>query len=318
MANNDTFQQYLITRWVPSLYRDGNYPGLTNLLQFMARFMDELVRDIDTLPYTESVFDVPPLLLPFLAELIDAQLDTSRSYKEQLLELRKTVNLYKIRGIPYSFYHVLKYAGATYYGIIQTVNELIYLDIFPMDSYYFMEGSTYFNPAIIDIYSNIDMTNIYAELLALVPAGIKAYFTRMIDFAVTSTYTAPAFVALPQLWMAYGDASPIGIKQMTTNIRVDLIYDGTIVVNNNYYRLDPDAGVYVYVRGEIDYDELPVTTFTTIWIYSGLTAASGTGNALTPDEVISYGTLLYTLTPTLPIIMNVAQREIIELLVTPA
>lgn len=301
------------------MYRDGDYPGIVNLLQFLARFMDELDRDICTLPMTESVFDVPPFLLPFLAELIDATLDNTKSYPQQLLELRKTVNLYKIRGIPYSFYHVLKYAGATYYGIIQTLVDMIFLDIFPMDDHYFMEGSLYFNPAIIDIYANIDMTAIYAQLLSLVPAGVKAYFARLIDFAITDVSTnAAAFVALPQLWFAYGNSigSPVGFKQIDTNARVDLAA-GTVHVNGLVYLLDPTSGPLVYLRGSLDYGELPVTTYSHYWIYKNLVPVGGsTARSLLPAQVTSPGTLLYTITPALPIVMNVNQREIMQVIIT--
>lgn len=322
-CSSDTFQEFLVTRWLPSMYRDGDYPGIVNLLQFMARFMDELSRDACTIPYMESVFDVPIPLLPFLAGLIDATLDNTKSYPEQLLELRKTVNLYKIRGIPYSFYHVLKYAGATYYGIIQTLYLMIFLDIFPMDSIYAMEGSHYYNPAIIDIYANIDFRAIKAQLLALVPAGVLALFAYLVDVEYTDTVnSAAAIVALPQLWFSYGNSpsEPWGYKQIDTNVRVDLNTSGTIHVGGLVYLLDPSAGAYVYLRGSLDYGELPNTTFNSFYIYYGLTQIAGPylGRALLPSQVSSPGTLLYTLTPvtTNGVTMDTDERTILQAIIT--
>lgn len=128
------FQENWIARYVPEMYKTGEFEGLLQLIRLLAPVLDDLHERIIQLPHLVSPEDAPAEFLQYLADLVKYDLPTDWLVDDRRRELGKAVDVHKIRAIEYSFQRILKYDGAEDYGIFYPFRHIMWLDIHPMDA----------------------------------------------------------------------------------------------------------------------------------------------------------------------------------------
>lgn len=128
------FQENWIARYVPEMYKTGEFEGLLQLIRVLAPFLDDLHERIIQLPHLVAPDDCPAEFLQYLADLVKYDLPEDWLVDDRRRELGKAVDVHKIRTIEYSFQRILKYDGADDYGIFYPFRNIMWLDIHPMDA----------------------------------------------------------------------------------------------------------------------------------------------------------------------------------------
>lgn len=132
------FRDNYVDRYLPDMYKTGEFNGIPWILTLVAPFFDEILQRTIEIPDLVDLDRCPPRFLRYLADLIFVMTvedvwNENQSVAFRRQELGKMVDSHKIRSTEYSFLRLLKYLGATDYGLIYPHRKICTLDVTPLD-----------------------------------------------------------------------------------------------------------------------------------------------------------------------------------------
>jgi hypothetical protein len=132
------FRDNYVTKYLPDMYKTGEFNGIPQILDLVAPFFDEILQRVIEVPDLVDLDRIPARFLRYLADLIFVMTvedvwDESQTVDFRRRELGKLTDSHKIRSVEYSFLRLLKYLGADDYGLIIPRRNICFLDVTPLD-----------------------------------------------------------------------------------------------------------------------------------------------------------------------------------------
>ena len=132
-----TWFQENVSKFIPAMYKTGEFDGTEELFNIFAPLFDEMYQRAIELPKLVDIDRCPAKFLQILAGNINTLTveDTFNEYQNvrfRRRELGKMVDIFKIRSVFDSFIRILKYQEGTDYGLIIPRENLMFVGVTPI------------------------------------------------------------------------------------------------------------------------------------------------------------------------------------------